>query len=187
MAADLKLDLHQTMEALAAADLIHTDQGSGAISVAYPYSGRPTPHRVQLDDGTNVWAMCALDALGIPQMTRRDARIRSTDPTSNQPITAEVQSGAWWFEPATTVVLVASAAGRGRESFAACCSHINFHTDPTQALTYLQAHPDIRGEVLGQADAVETAGRYFGDLLDPQRRQMADGGQTRRGECDGTC
>jgi hypothetical protein len=187
MASDLNLDLHQALEALAAADLIHTDPGSGAISVAYPYSGRPTPHRVQLDDGTQVWAMCALDALGIPQMTRRDARIRSTDPTSDQPVTAEVQSGAWRFEPATTAVLVATAADRGRGSFATCCSHINFHTDPTQALTYLQAHPDIRGEVLDQADAVEMARHYFGSLLDLQRRQVTDDNQTRRSECDGTC
>jgi hypothetical protein len=51
-------------------------------------------HQVQLDGGIDVQAMCALDALGIPQMTRRDARIRSTDPVSGQPITVEAQAAA---------------------------------------------------------------------------------------------
>jgi hypothetical protein len=99
MATELDLDPHRALEALAAADLVHSDPVSGAISVAYPYSGRPTPHRVQSDEGIEVPAMCALDALGIPLMTGRDARISSTDPASGQHVTVEVQSGAWRFEP----------------------------------------------------------------------------------------
>jgi hypothetical protein len=84
MAVELGLDQRQALGVLAAADLVHIDPASGTISVAYPFSGRPTPHRVQFDDGIQVWAMCALDALGIPQMTRRDAQISSTDPASGQ-------------------------------------------------------------------------------------------------------
>jgi hypothetical protein len=55
-----------------------------------------------------------------------------------------------------------------------CCPHINFHTDPQHAQTYLQAHPGMTGEPLGQADSVATARRVFGGLLDPQRRQATD-------------
>ena len=36
--------------------------------VAYPFSGRPTPHRVRFADGHEVHAMCALDALGVAPM-----------------------------------------------------------------------------------------------------------------------
>jgi hypothetical protein len=182
MATELNLDPHQALGALAGADLVHTNPVSGTISVAYPYSGRATPHRVQLDDGIVVRAMCALDALGIPQMTRRDARIGSTDPASGQPITVEVQGGTWRFEPAATVVLVATAAGGSCGSVAdCCCPHINFHTDPQQAMAYLQAHPGMTGEVLGQAHAVETAKRDFGDLLDPHPHQGTDDEQGMKG------
>jgi alkylmercury lyase len=154
MATELGLDPNQALDALAAADLVHRDPAGGTISVAYPFSGRPTVHQVQLDGGIDVQAMCALDALGIPQMTRRDARIRSTDPVSGQPITVEAHHGAWRWEPATMVVLVATAAGGVCGAVAdCCCPHINFHTDLQHAQAYLQAHPGMTGELLGQADA----------------------------------
>jgi hypothetical protein len=132
-------------------------------------------HQVQLDGGIEVQAMCALDALGIPQMTRRGARISSTDPVSGQPVTVEAHHGAWRWEPATTVVLVATAAGGVCGAVAdCCCPHINLHADPQHAQSYLQAHPAMTGELLGQADAVETARRIFGGLLNPQQTQAAD-------------
>jgi hypothetical protein len=172
IAIELGLDPDQALGALAAADLVHRDPASGTIGVAYPFSGRPTSHQVELAGGPTVSAMCALDALGIPQMTRRDAQISATDPVSGQPVTIQAYHGAWRWEPATTVVLVASAAGGVCEAVAdCCCPHINFHTDPQHARTYLQAHPGMTGELLGQADAVETAMRIFGGLLDPQPRQ----------------
>jgi Alkylmercury lyase len=175
IAGELGLDPDQALGALAAADLVHRDAASGTISVAYPFSGRPTSHQVELAGGLIVSAMCALDALGIPQMTRRDARIRATDPVSGQAITVEAHHGAWRWEPAPTVVLVATAAGGVCGAVAdCCCPHINFHTDPQHAQTYLQAHPGMTGEPLGQADSVATARRVFGGLLDPQRRQATD-------------
>jgi Alkylmercury lyase len=168
LAAELDLDPDQALGALAAADLVHRDAASGSISVAYPFSGRPTVHQVELAGGPAVSAMCALDALGIPQMTGRDARISSIDSVSGQPITVQAHHGTWRWEPASTVVLVATAAGGVCGAVAdCCCPHINFHTDPQHAQDYLHAHPGMTGEVLDQADAVATAQRIFGALLDP--------------------
>jgi hypothetical protein len=172
LAVELGLDPDQALGALAATDLVHRDPASGTIGVAYPFSGRPTSHQVELAGGPTVSAMCALDALGIPQMTRRDARIRATDPVSGQPVTIQAYHGVWRWEPATTVVLVATAADGVCGAVAdRCCPHINFHTQPLHAETYLRAHPGMTGELLGQADAVATARRIFGGLLDPQPRQ----------------
>jgi Alkylmercury lyase len=168
IAVELGLDPDQGLGALAAADLVHRDPASGTIGVAYPFSGRPTAHQVELAGGPTVSAMCALDALGIPQMVRRDGRIRAIDPVSGQPVTVQVQRGAWRWEPATTVVLVATAASEVCGAVAdCCCPHINFHTAPLHAQTYLQAHPGMTGKLLGQADAVATARHIFGGLLDP--------------------
>jgi alkylmercury lyase len=171
----------EALEALAAADLVHADPASGMIRVAYPFSGRPTPHQVALDEGPTVAAMCALDALGIPQMTNRDARIGSTDPSGGQPITVLAIGEAWRWQPAATVVLVATAAGGVCGAVADyCCPHVNFHADPQHAQAYLQAHPGMTGELLGRAEAVEEARRIFGGLLDPQRQAM-DGNQRTKG------
>jgi len=169
LAAELDLDPQAALAALAAADVVHTDPVTGSISVAYPFSGRPTPHRVELAGGPTVQAMCALDALGIPQMTHRDARISSTDPTTGQQITVEVHGGAWRWQPATTVVLAGTAAGDAYGAVAdCCCPFINFHADPHDADAYRTAHPGMAGELLGQAEAVEAARRVFGGLLDPE-------------------
>ena len=175
IAVELGLDADQALGALAATDLVHRDAASGTIGVAYPFSGRPTLHKVELADGPTVSAMCALDALGIPQMARRDARVSATDPVSGQPVTIDAHHGAWRWQPATTVVLVATAAGGVCGAVAdCCCPHVNFHTQPLHARTYLQAHPGMTGELLGQADAVATARCIFGGLLDPQLRQATD-------------
>jgi hypothetical protein len=169
LAGELDLDPQAALAVLAAADLVHTDPATGTISVAYPFSGRSTRHRVELACGPTLQAMCALDALGIPQMVRRDARISSGDPTSGQPITVEVQGGAWRWQPATIVVMVAKASTGGNCGAVADCScpHINFHADSQVAVAYLRAHPGVAGELLDQAEAVERAGRVFGGLFDP--------------------
>ena len=43
LAAELELAPQTAPAALAAIDLIHADPATGAIRVAYPFSGRPTP------------------------------------------------------------------------------------------------------------------------------------------------
>ena len=168
-AAELELHPQAALAALAAIDLVHADPATGAISVAYPFSGRPTPFRVELAGGPAVFAMCAIDALGIPQMLDRDARISSLDPVSGQPIIVEVQLGVWRFVPPSTVVLegrIAAGAAGGAVADC-CCPHINFHADPAAADAYRRAHPGMTARRLDQAEAVTAAGRAFGSLLNP--------------------
>jgi hypothetical protein len=52
-----------TFARLARHDLVHLDS-DGEIAVAYPFSGRPTAHRVRFPSGHETYAMCAIDALG---------------------------------------------------------------------------------------------------------------------------
>jgi len=168
LAAELELDPETALAALAAIDLVHTDPATGTISVAYPFSGRPTPYRVELATGRVVFAMCAIDALGIPQMLDRDAHISSIDPVSGQPITVEVHRGVWRFGPPSTVVLDGrtAAGGAGGRVADCCCPHMNFHIDRAAADAYRRAHPDMTGMPFNQAQAVQAAGRAFGNLLD---------------------
>jgi hypothetical protein len=138
LAAELELDPQAALAALAAIDLLHTDPATRTVSVASPFSGRPTPYRVELAGGPAVFAMCAIDALGIPQMLDRDAHINSIDPGSGQPITVEVHHGAWRFAPPSTMVLDGriAAGAPGRTVADCCCPHINFHLDRAAADTY---------------------------------------------------
>ena len=68
---------------LAREDLVHHDPATGAILVAYPFSGRSTAHQVRFD-GREVYAMCAIDALGIAPMLDEAVEIASFDPLSDR-------------------------------------------------------------------------------------------------------
>jgi Alkylmercury lyase len=178
LAAELGLDPQAALAALAVADLVHIDQAAGRVRVAYPFSGAPTIHRVELADGPAVYAMCAIDALGIPQMTGRSGRISAVDPASGQPIIVEVDDDRWRWQPATTVVLAGTAATIGSACGSVadcCCPYINFHANPRYADAYRQAHPAMTAELLDQSQAVEAARRIFGGLLDPQFGHSAAG------------
>ena len=167
LAAALQLEPETAVTTLATADLVHVDPATGRIRVAYPFSGAPTAHHVTLADGPTVYAMCALDALGISLMARRGGRINSIDPTSGQPITVVVDGQDWRWQPTATIVLAgATAIGEVSGSVAdCCCPFINFHATPHTADAYRQAHPAMTAELLDQAEAVEAARRIFGGLL----------------------
>jgi hypothetical protein len=64
----------QVLGRLHEADGIRLDP-DGHIRVAYPFSAVPTRHRVRLATGVEVYAMCAIDALGMPAMLGVDAVI----------------------------------------------------------------------------------------------------------------
>ena len=63
---------------LASADLIVWRDEHASIVSAYPFSGSQTAHQVLLGGHTTRYAMCAIDALGMPFMLGQGARIRST-------------------------------------------------------------------------------------------------------------
>lgn len=171
----------QILARLHAADFLRFD-GSGAISAAYPFSPTPTPHRVEIDGGPQVYSMCALDALGIAAMIGRDVRIEATDPATGQPITVSVPADgdAPIWEPASAVVFYGQLDSTGccpseactdptapAAAADVCCSYINFFTSHEAAEAWADDHPAIVGQVLGQHDAWRIGVHIFGPLLDP--------------------
>jgi hypothetical protein len=119
-----------------------------------------------------VYAMCAVDALGIPFMVDRDARIASVDPRSGQRVVVTVAAGVAVFDPDETVMVYAATStgngasnGGGGRSVDTCCSTINFFTDSMSARTWLDARPDLTATVLGQDGAVALGRDIFGPLL----------------------
>jgi hypothetical protein len=151
------------LSALHAADAIRLD-ANGGIAVAYPFSTHPTRHRVRIADRVDVYAMCAIDALGISAMLGQKAQIESLDVTTGEPITVTMTaSGATW-EPNQAVVFVGAASGGGPSSDC-CCDYLNFFTDRAGALAWIAAHPHIPGQILDQTEAVELGVRLFEPLL----------------------
>lgn len=136
----------------------------GRIEVAYPFSASPTPHRVHIATGTDVYAMCAIDALGIAPMLNTDTHIESTDPTTGQTVRITTTGGRARWDPSSAVVFLAATAGGG-PSAETCCAHLNFFTDTARANAWIDEHPHVPGHVLSQAQAETLAATLFGALL----------------------
>lgn len=164
-AGRIGLDVEEGLALLASEDLVHSDRESGEILVAYPFSGRPTDHRVRLDRWREVYAMCAIDALGIPFMLGTVGEVFSRDPRTGQEVWARVSPGeGLWWEPEEAVVL---AAGKGSSGPAAssCCAFVNFFASRESAERYQREHAELRGAILPLPDAAEAGRIVFGDLL----------------------
>jgi hypothetical protein len=159
------LDLDRAAAVFAAEDLVHLDPTSGAVRVAYPFSGTPQGHRVQIDGEHWVEAMCAIDALGIAAMLERPIEVTSRDPLSDGGVCVRVDpgDGAWW-EPEQAVVLAGSCSASG-PSYRGCCSVLNFFESGEHALQHLLAHPEIAGHAITIPEAIAAGAAIFGDLL----------------------
>jgi len=146
-------------------DVIRLDH-AGDVIVAYPFSATPTRHLVRLADGTRVFAMCAIDALGIPAMLDTDAVITATDPTGDHTITIEIVGGRAAWNPAAAVVFVGVESGGG-PSADCCCNYLNVFPDRPTAQSWADAHPRISGQILDPSDAERLGTDIFGTLLHP--------------------
>lgn len=122
--------LEATLAIFAREDLIQRDPTTGAIRVAYPFSGVPTAHHITLlaDSGNpslpsnpdgaagnpgttslSLYAMCALDALGAPLMLHRNAFVASVDPLTGEEIRVHI-----WQANAPSETEDAEAAASGK-------------------------------------------------------------------------
>ncbi len=154
----------EAITALDARDLVHHDPGSGAITVAYPFSGSPTAHRVRLASGVEVFAMCAIDALGIAFMLGTPTRVISAEPGTGESIEVSVAAdGTSEWSPREAVV-VAGCVGTG-DSADCSCPHTNFVASPGRGKALLAELDGCSGHVLSIAEAIESGRQTFGTLL----------------------
>jgi alkylmercury lyase-like protein len=115
------LDAARALETLAREDLVHTDGGE-EIVVAYPFSGRPTEHRVRFHAGHQVHAMCAIDALGMAPMFDEPIEIVSRDPLTCEGIeVALAPDGAGSWQPEQAVVVCGASGAASPAAAAARC------------------------------------------------------------------
>src|SRR5262249_23710862 len=164
-AADrLGIDAEQGLETLAREDLVH--RGSdGEIIVAYPFSGRPTAHRVRFPGGHEVDAMCALDALGTAPMFGEPVEVESRDPMSGEAIRARVEpDGACEWSPTSAVVVAGAFRDQG-DACRGCCPVLNFFASAANAERWLAEHPEVRGAVISMREASDAGRAVFGDVL----------------------
>lgn len=160
----LGIDVELGLTTLAREDLVHRG-ADGEIAVAYPFSGRPTAHRVRFLGGHEVDAMCAIDALGIAPMFGEPIDVDSRDPVSGDEIRARVApDGAAEWSPRSAVV-VAGVLDRQSDSCRGCWPVLNFFVTQANAERWLAGHPQVRGSMISVQDAAAAGRAVFGEVL----------------------
>jgi hypothetical protein len=158
-------DVSQVLAELADGDFLCLDD-AGQITAAYPFSAVPTRHRVRISGEAAVFAMCAIDALGISAMTGRPVVIESADPSTSEPVTVNVERASSTWDPVTAVVYVGRTGGDcAGPSASVCCGHVNFFATRVAASAWAASHPEITGGILGQDRALQAGIGIFGPLL----------------------
>jgi Alkylmercury lyase len=191
LAARFGLPVAETLADLAVKGLLQRDPATGAIHAAYPFSGQPTAHRVTLaatqtatsdHASRHVFAMCALDALGIPLMLQRDAQIASQDTLTGESVKVRIRMvdtsvrtditrwEAQWL-PAGTVVYARAPEHEhehdcGVDASSTCCPVTNFFTTEAHAHAWAHTHPVADGVIMTADEALSRADALFGGVLD---------------------
>lgn len=148
-----------------AAKCLYRDRASGEILAAYPFSAPPTSHRLGLLNGREVFAMCAIDALGISAMLDQPVMIHSHCVQCGAPILLEVQDERLaTIQPPSVVVWYQSAAADCVPAVAKCPG-INFFCQAAHRVAWSNAHLDSEGDELTLATALERGAKIFRYLL----------------------
>ncbi|HVE96410.1 MAG TPA: organomercurial lyase [Pseudonocardiaceae bacterium] len=120
------------LSALHTADAIRLDP-AGHIAVAYPFSTTPTRHVVRIANRIDVYAMCAIDALGVAAMLAADVVISSTDPTGGGPSRSPSPVAAQPGNPPTPWCSSALGQVAARPWTAAVTTSTSFPASPPRA------------------------------------------------------
>lgn len=169
-AAPYGVDFERVLAELHAGDFLRLD-AAGRIRAGYPFSAQPTPHVVRISGGPEVYAMCAIDALGIAAMLGTEITVASADPGIGEEITVTVAADgrtALWH-PTSAVVFAGQGTDCESGLIAAdvCCGYVNFFSSRASATAWAEAHPGVAGKTLEQTDALRLGRQIFGPLLNP--------------------
>jgi alkylmercury lyase len=149
---------------LARHDLIIWRDDEARIISAYPFSGVPTAHQVLMEGHTTVYAMCTIDALGIPFMLGQGARIRSACFFCRKPVRVNIQDDLP-LEAEPSRLVVWSSDRDGCCVAEVRCPLMNFFCDEGHLHAWLATSPDERGTILSLTEALDLGKAAFGRLL----------------------
>ena len=140
----------------------------GTIRAAYPFSGRPTAHQVHLEGRPPLFAMCVIDALGLPFMVGQAARIVTRDPVDATliEIWIEPTTSEQVWHPEETVILADRRPEQPIIAADCCCPLINAFASQAQAEAWQRAHEEAAVRLLTQEAAIAEARTLFEHLLD---------------------
>lgn len=156
--------INQTIEKLERADIL-SKKGDEIIS-AYPFSATVTSHKVIFEDGHEVYALCAMDALGIHFMLDKNITIMSRCPECKKEIKIIVKNRLIdSCKPKEVVEFVCSMKKCGCTA-EAVCPFINFFCSMGHLKKWREQNvQNSGGEIYSLSEALEHGRIIFENLL----------------------
>jgi len=157
-------EVRRLMEKRNEADIL-TMEGSEIVS-AYPFSAKPTRHKVIFQDGHEIYALCATDALGIHFMLRQNVTIRSRCPECEQEMTIELKDDKVASSDPDNILQFVSNGGQCGCTAKTFCPLMNFFCSQDHLDAWRRRNPSYReGGQYSLQQTLGWAGYIFGDFL----------------------
>ena len=160
-------NVRRLLQRLRKRDLVVLSDDGERITGAYPFTDNKTEHRVTVGDQT-VYAMCAIDALGIGYMHGSDVTIDSSCRATGRPIRiATKNQGAQLdsYEPGNAVVWSGIRPTQGTAATSLCTVLAFFSSAEELEKWRVEKHPDQQGYPLSMQEGFEVGKAIFGPML----------------------
>ncbi|KCZ72930.1 SOS response transcriptional repressor, RecA-mediated autopeptidase [Candidatus Methanoperedens nitroreducens] len=156
--------VHQTIEKLQKFDIIM--RKNDEIISAYPFSATETRHKVIFEDGHEVYALCATDALGIHFMLDKGITILSRCPECEKEMRIAVKDGKINSCNPEEIIEFVSDRERGGCTAETLCPFINFFCAREHLQEWRKKNPEFKyGEIYSLDEALEHGKTIFGNFL----------------------
>lgn len=162
-----KEEVDLILEKLDRLDVIHLENKT--IVAAYPFSGAETSHKVHLKGMKNrpIFAMCAIDALGISFMFDTDISMESSCFHCGERIEIDVGDGEIiYLNPKSTVVWCDREYGDCAAT--SLCRNINFFSSEKHFLDWAKERPKRKGNLLNIGEALDLGNMFFADRIEDE-------------------
>jgi len=157
----------RTLNELEKKDILLREKGTQEIVSIYPLSLKPTEHQILLENGKRLFAICAVDALGMPIMFDRDIKIVSQCEKCKQKITIEIKNGKieWVSHPN---IMIWSPDHQIAPAAEVCCPSVNFFCCKEHLEEWTKENPDLNGKISEIKQAfprIEQCWKVYGETL----------------------
>jgi hypothetical protein len=147
-------EIIRILDTLEEMDLLLRKKGTQQIVSIYPFSLTPTTHQIMLEDGKRLFAMCAVDAVGMPNLFDENVRVISQCDWCKTEITIQIKDGQ--VQAASHPdIQIWNVEGQGGPDAETCCPVICFCCSAEHFGKWRDKNSDLakrgRGEPLEQA------------------------------------
>jgi hypothetical protein len=141
-------------------------EGDEIIS-AYPFSAKATRHRVAFEDGREVYALCATDALGIHFMLHRPITVHSRCPACENEMTIVMRDGGVVSSDPEGIVQFVSSSGQCGCTAKTFCPFMNFFCSKAHVAIWRERNPARgKGELYSLRQTLKYGRYIFGSFLE---------------------